>query len=123
MGDTVSAASWTPPPISWMVFDNCDVASAWLASYSAMYVEGDISWDGVSMNLAKNYLRSMVPRNWTTPSDADLLLWYHQRTGGLEYGNLTYNAMIDFPMSNCSKEICPYLKWQGDPDLAGVGVS
>lgn len=120
MGDTTT---WTPPPPSWLVFSNCDVASAWLASYSAMYVEGDLSWDGVSLTLATNYLRSLVPRNWTTPSDAALLLWYHQRTGGLAHGNVTYQAMIDFPTNQCRREICPYLKWQGDPDLAGVGVS
>lgn len=114
--------SWSPPPTSWMVFDDCEVASAWLAAYSALYVQGDISWDGVSINLVKNYLHSMIPSNWTTPTDEDLLLWYHRRTGGLDHGNVTYRAMIEFPLSNCSEEICPYLKWQGDPDLAGVGV-
>lgn len=88
-----------------------------------MYVNGNILWDGVSIELAINYLRSMVPSNWTTPTDSDLLTWYQLRTGGLNRGNVTYKAMIDFPLTNCSQEICPYLRWQGDPDLAGVGVS
>lgn len=123
MPNATVSVSWTPPPPEWLVYDNCSAAAPWLARYSSMYENGDLSWTGVPIELAVNYLRSMVPANWTRPTDADLLTWYEERTAGLESGGVTMTAMIEFPLSTCGEELCHRLQWQGDPDLAGVGVS
>lgn len=114
---------WTPPPPEWLVYDNCSAAAPWLARYSSLYGNGDLSWTGVTIELAVNYLRSMIPGNWTQPNDAELLAWYLERTGGLEHDGVTMNAMINFTLTECGEELCHRLQWQGDPDLAGVGVS
>lgn len=123
MPNATVSVSWTPPPPEWLVYDNCSAAAPWLARYSSMYENGDLSWTGVPIELAINYLRSMIPANWTRPTDADLLTWYEERTGGLESGGVTMAAMVEFPLSTCGEELCHRLQWQGDPDLAGVGVS
>lgn len=119
---TVSV-QWTPPPAAWLVYNNCSAGAQWLAAYSSNYKNDVISWTGVSMDLVSNYLRSMIPSNWTRPTDAELLAWYQQRSGGLEQGGVAYTAMIDFVLDDCDHAICSRLEWQGDPDLAGVGVS
>lgn len=123
MATVTDGSTWTPPPAEWLTFSNCTTAAPWLAKFSSLYQNGDLSWTGVSFDLAINYLRSMVPSNWTEPTDMDLLMWYKARTDGLEVDGTVFQAMIDFPMESCGKELCYNLSWQGDPDLAGVGVS
>lgn len=121
VGDVVNA-SWSPPPAAWLNFTNCSAAAAWLAAYGQLYEDEGSLWDGVSFDIVIGYLGSMIPRNWTKPTDANLLVWYHEKNYFRD-NNALLMDMINFPLSKCSAQVCPKLQWEGDPDLTGVGVS
>lgn len=121
VGDVVNA-TWSPPPAAWLNFTNCSAAAAWLAAYGQLYEDEGSLWDGVSFDIVIGYLGSMIPRNWTKPTDANLLVWYHEKNYFRD-NNALLMDMINFPLSKCSAQVCPKLQWEGDPDLTGVGVS
>ncbi|KAI7775418.1 hypothetical protein LA080_006841 [Diaporthe eres] len=120
VGDVVNA-TWSPPPVAWLNFSNCSAATAWLAAYGQLYEDEGSLWDGVSFDIVIGYLGSMIPRNWTRPTDANLLVWYHEKNYFRD-NNALLMDMINFPLSNCSAQVCPKLQWEGDPDLTGVGA-
>jgi hypothetical protein len=70
----------------------------------------------------------MVPANWTTPSQADLAVWYIQKWNNSdllsdsdEYG-VALRKWYVFPYGECSDMVCQELKWNGDPDVTGTGM-
>lgn len=121
VGEVVNA-TWSPPPVAWLNFTNCSAAAAWLAAYGQLYEDEGSLWDGVSFDIVIGYLGSMIPRNWTKPTDANLLVWYHEKNYFRD-NNALLMDMINFPLAKCSAQVCPKLQWEGDPDLTGVGVS
>ncbi len=118
--------SWTPPPLSSLMVDNCDAATEWAA---ALIRAGNGTWLALSipMNITTAYLRSMIPRNWTSqPTTPDLLVWSFNLWGPESPEGPEYDQWLDkaasLPINHCGSQICRKLDWQGDPDVSGIGV-
>lgn len=113
-----ATVSWSPPPIQALNYSNCTAGSAFLASSVNLNVTQDIGYSATF-----NFLRSLVPSNWTdnNPSDGELLVWLESWSNDTitEVFDTTYDTIA----SQCDREICPFLQLEGDPDLAGIGVS
>lgn len=126
------SAAWTAPPVSWLVLNNCDVATDWAAA-AGQIISSNTTSDDVAVGIVAEYLESMIPSNWTDkPSDADLAVWYINYFNNetlLDFNNGTnaltdfLDDMFDFPIFECGTTICSKLDWEGDPDVSGVGVS
>lgn len=108
--------SWSPPPLTELNYTNCTAASAYVASSVTLNKTLDIGYYATF-----NFLRSLVPLNWTDyPSDGDLLLWFE--SWDLETDNEVFNKSLVM-VEQCGRGICEFLPLEGDPDLAGIGVS
>lgn len=113
--DEPLTTSWFPPSLSELHLSDCGTAGAWLAD-DPHYV---------NLTTVVDLLRSLVPLNWTNATQENLLLWYDKWDE--HYGDGSWNTAIseitDFVRDGCHGAICPYLQLEGDPDLAGIGVS
>lgn len=89
--------------------------------------DGDLppNWNGgTPVNVVLDFLGSLVPNNWTQPTQGDLLLWYLELFEYLNAdGLVTINKITLFALSDCGSKICPNLDFSGDGDLSGIGVS
>lgn len=105
--------SWSAPPVAALDFSDCTAAGAY-------YADGPTY---INYTTVLSLLRSVVPRNWidNSPSDGQLLLWYENLTEQ-EYVDFI-NRTSDLVFYGCHREICPFIQLEGDPDLAGIGVS
>ncbi len=66
-------ASWEPPPDAWLNFTNCTAATRWYAAALATLDE-DTASDDVQMGKAYDYLKSLIPSNFTTrPTYSEVL--------------------------------------------------
>lgn len=112
-----STINWSPPPIQTLNYSNCTASSAFWASSVNLNTTQDIGYTATF-----NFLRSLVPSNWTdlNPTNGELLVWLESWDDNTKYG--IFNASFD-ELPNCHGEICPFLQLEGDPDLAGIGVS
>lgn len=109
-------STWSPPPISDLEFSNCTAASIYFATGVINEETSDIGYDATF-----NLLYSLLPPNWSRPTETELMVWqdsWDQYTRD-SILNTTAN-MVEF---DCDREICRYLPLEGDPDLAGLGVS
>ncbi|KAG6358269.1 hypothetical protein INS49_014153 [Diaporthe citri] len=118
LNSTVSS-SWSPPPISELNFSDCTAASTFYADYLISYT--DEMFD-VGYSATFNFLRSLVPLNWTQVelTDGDLLLW-HQSWDESTRDDIL-NTAADTAVHGCKREMCGFLPLEGDPDLAGIGM-
>ncbi|ROV92126.1 hypothetical protein VSDG_07507 [Cytospora chrysosperma] len=124
-------ASWELPPTSWLNISDCDAVAPWMAYFyvlgSELSADGPLpaNWDGgTPVNVVLDFLGSLVPNNWTKPTDGDLLLWYldffpYLRT---EANLQTLQEIIQFAAFECGPKICPNLDFSGDSDLSGIGM-
>lgn len=92
--------------------------SAYFASSANLNSSNDVGYTATF-----DFLRSLVPSNWTDtdPKDGELLIWIES------WNESTQNGVIDKTVNaiygNCDRQICPFLQLEGDPDIAGIGVS
>lgn len=113
-----STVSWSPPPVGALDFSNCTAQSAYFASLVTFDEAQDSGY------LARfDYLRALVPSNWTDHrlTDVELLLWYESwdnQTDSDIFYTTAYNVEYE-----CERKVCEFLPLEGDPDLAGIGVS
>ncbi|ROV91073.1 hypothetical protein VMCG_09610 [Cytospora schulzeri] len=124
-------ASWEIPPLSQLNISDCDAISPWMSYYYVLGSQGSIAglsvstWDGgTPVNIVLDFLRSLVPNNWTQPTNGDLLLWYleffpYVRT---EPNLDTFEEMVQFATVDCGPKMCPSLDFSGDSDLSGIGM-
>lgn len=75
------------------------------------------------------FLRSLDPSYWTgkgRPEDWELLQWWDSQLQAESYGTI-YDYISDasaFVQDQCDRQaVCNYIHLEGDPDLAGIGVS
>lgn len=111
-----STEPWVPPPESAVHVNNCTAASAIFASGVGY---GETSDWGYEANF--NFLRSLIPSNWTSPTDGQLLVWSESWDDSMS--SRIAHEMLDMVRSKCNRQVCDYLQLEGDPDLAGIGVS
>lgn len=119
LNSTVSA-SWSPPPISALNFSDCTAASQFYADSLVAHYDETVD---IGYSVTFNFLRSLVPSNWTDSevTDGELQLWY-QSWDEDTLGDI-YDRTADTAIGRCNREICQFLPLEGDPDLAGIGVS
>lgn len=121
-------ASWELPPHSWLNISNCDAVTPWMAFFLVLVSEGPLptDWNAhMPVNTVLDFLSSLVPNNWTKPTDGDLLLWY---SDFFQYfyddgSGQTLDNIFFFSISDCGPKLCPNLGFSGDADLSGIGVS
>ena len=124
-------ASWELPPPSWLNISDCDAIAPWVAYFlviasdmDADYTAPASSWDAATpVNVVLDFLGSLVPSNWTSPTDGDLLLWYLDFWNYIHIDNIeTFDRIVKFALEDCGPKVCPNLDFSGDPDLSGIGV-
>lgn len=125
MADWSVNASWEVPPQSWLNISDCNAISPWIA-HIFVIASGTASSDAsghddIPMSVVVDFLRSLVPNNWTQPADGDLLLWYQDFFEYIDEDKLQGIGM--FALQNCGPKVCPNLGFSGDSDLSGIGVS
>lgn len=118
-------ASWEVPPQSWLNISDCNAISPWIA-HIFVIASGTASSDAsghddIPVRIIVDFLRSLVPSNWTQPADGDLLLWYLDFFDYIDGDRLQGIGM--FSLQNCGPKVCPNLGFSGDSDLSGIGVS
>lgn len=130
-------ATWEVPPPAVLNVSDCDAIAPWIAHVLNAFAERGTLFVGVSdtlgmqtdfpISVAVKFLRSLVPDNWTTPTDGDLLLWHLDLWGSNGYFKAdNYNIFLyifDYVYFECGSTICPNLNFSGDSDLSGIGVS
>ncbi|KAF3761398.1 hypothetical protein M406DRAFT_333461 [Cryphonectria parasitica EP155] len=114
--------SWEAPPVSLIQFTACQPVSAFV-SYIYTGVASNASaspYATVPTETAIEFMQAIVPDNWTVPNEAEAMLWYMS----LAEGDYDYNftQASDFALESCNATICPYLNWDGDADLSGIGM-
>lgn len=118
-------ASWEVPPQSWLNISDCDAISPWIAHVfviaSGAATSDTSGHDDIPTRIVVDFLRSLVPNNWTQPTDGDLLLWYLDFFDYIDEDKLQSIGM--FSLQNCGPKVCPNLGFSGDSDLSGIGVS
>lgn len=120
-------ASWAAPLQSEWNFTaaSCVQYSAFLSYLLSGDLEKvDNFYKSVPVGAALDFMRTMVPVDWTPqPSDKDLFLWYDAFASGDDgWTNATQEAVFGITFEQCGSTICPYLNWNGDADLSGIGV-
>lgn len=117
--------SWEIPPQSWLNISDCEAISPWIAHVfviaSGAATSSGSGQDDIPMKVIVEFLRSLVPNNWTQPADGDLLLWYLDFFTYIDEDKLQNIGM--FSLQNCGPKVCPNLGFSGDSDLSGIGVS
>lgn len=109
--------AWEAPPLSQLNVTNCSAVTPWFA-YFLTGSTTETGWDLAPYGTAVDFVTSLVPDNWTTPSPADAIIWYTSMAQGEYLDNDTIDAMTVFSISDCESSICPHLNWDGDADLA-----
>lgn len=120
-------ASWAAPLQSEWNFTtaSCVQYSVFLSYFFSGDIEKvDNVYKSVPVGAALDFMKTMVPDDWTPqPSEKDLFLWYDAFVSGSEiWTNATEESIFGITFGQCGSTICPYLNWNGDADLSGIGV-
>jgi hypothetical protein len=82
----------------------------------------------IPYNLVLPAMRALVLSNWTdTPTDTDLMAWnvevWTNATVMDSEKLLAIQRIADVPLNaECLRDLCPHLRWEGDPDVSGLGM-
>lgn len=110
---------WTPPSVDDALFvdSNCGIAAQWLAAYvNSLYNGTDLS--DPPLLASYEYIAALIPKGGDVPTFGQAAQWLAEGTDN----STLYEAMVQFPYGSCPVEICQKLVWEGDGDLAGIGV-
>ncbi|KAL1892493.1 hypothetical protein Sste5346_007003 [Sporothrix stenoceras] len=110
---------WTPPSVDDALFvdSNCGIAAQWLSAYvNSLYNGTDLS--DPPLLVSYQYLSALVPEDGEVPTFGQAAQWFADGTAN----SSLYDQMVQFPYDFCPVEICEKLVWEGDGDLAGIGV-
>lgn len=114
----MSSDPWVAPPEDWLVFTNCTAGAYWLAAFVDQRYR-DTSEHDAPVVATYQYVRSVMPSNITEPDFGQAVAWYND----LDVNTTVWRRLYQFPLFECPTELCKQLRWGGDPDLAGIGVS
>lgn len=112
---------WVPPTLGEANFTSCEAAAPWLTAYLETGNANGTVQNRSSLGFAYTYIASLVPSSMTKPTVGQAMQWYTSMTDSDDTEYII--AMLRFPLNNCSSEVCQSLPWDGDSDLAGIGVS
>lgn len=115
-------ASWEAPPLERWNISSCEPVATFVAAIflSAASNASQNVWRQVKTVDALEFAMSLVPDNWTKPSEEAAMSWYLDMDGIIDEG--TSQALTRFGAFECNDTICPHLNWGGDADLSGIGV-
>ncbi|KAH8880183.1 hypothetical protein GQ53DRAFT_891478 [Thozetella sp. PMI_491] len=131
---TTISTGWTPPPLSVVNISDCNATAAWLGAIAQAGL--DLPHETgqpflvarmIPIDVSLDYVRSAIPNNYSpAPDDVDLFAWYtefwiNSTVSDPESEQIEERAEL-FPLLNCSEKLCPALKWEGDPDVSGIGM-
>lgn len=115
--------SWTPPPWSTLNFTrDCDAYAKYVVAYAR-----DGGFGGPSLSVVEEYFRSALPAGFAPqPSQWQILEWYdklsYNWTSDLNIGNANLTETWFAGMDVCHDQLCALIGFQGNADLAGIGV-
>lgn len=101
---------FVPPAVESLDFGkNCTLAGLWVVS---SHVEFQATLD---------YIQQALPPDLNPPlTEYQTFEWFIYDS---IYGNGTlYTSMYEYAVWNCTDEVCRDLDWEGNADLAGIGV-
>ncbi|CAK7223872.1 hypothetical protein SBRCBS47491_005356 [Sporothrix bragantina] len=110
---------WTPPTVDEANFTMsiCDVGAQWLAAFiNSRYNGTDESDPPLVVTYA--YVNNLIPIGQYYPTYGQMAEWL----GNGGFDSDLFEAMVQYPYSYCPEQMCKELVWEGDPDLAGLGV-
>lgn len=113
--------SWVAPPSERLSWEDCSA----IGNYVAAAARGlNQRFDQIPVNTTVAFARSLVPADWpfSPPSPATLLIWAWSWQNATSPDHEITGKAWSFTYT-CAREVCEQLEVEGDPDLAGIGVS
>lgn len=115
--------SWTPP--DWTDCDparDCSLFGEWAA-----YISRNGLFNA-PIALTDSYVRSILPLGFSPePTQLQTLEWYadivNNYEGGVEEYQGIFQQIFDTAQGVCRAEYCGSIGFQGNADVAGIGVS
>ncbi|CAK7238348.1 hypothetical protein SEUCBS140593_010576 [Sporothrix eucalyptigena] len=110
---------WAPFTVAEANFTlaNCDVAAQWLSAFvNSLYNGTDDSDPPLVVSYA--YITALTPSNQDYPTYGQMAEWL----GNGGFDSDLFEEMLNYPYDNCPTQVCKALVWEGDGDLAGIGV-
>lgn len=110
---------WVPPSADAALFveSNCAIAAQWLAASVNSLYNGTDDIDP-PLIVTYQYISALIPNGGEVPTFGQAAQWF----GEVTENSTLYEQMVQFPYNDCPDQICEKLVWEGDGDLAGVGV-
>lgn len=117
--DWSPSTSWVPPPFERLNWSDCSAIGNYIAAAAL-----EQRFDHIPVNTTVTFARSLVPADWpeSPPTQATLLIWAWSWLNETSPDNAITGQAWNFTYA-CTHEVCDQLKVEGDPDLAGIGVS
>lgn len=115
-----SLLPWEIPPDDWLqpLHRSCSTAATWVAAFISVKYQ-NTTYHDPPIEATWDYMKTMTPENMTLPDVGQAMDWYYD----IPSNSFTDQLMFEFPTLNCPAEVCHRLVWEGDQDLAGIGVS
>jgi hypothetical protein len=109
-----TAKSWIPPGESVFVVD-CALSSSWAVSLVHTH-HNDFLLKSTYTLLDDALRQYWKDKDVNRPEMGEMMRWF------MEDGYLSLDFMWNFTLTNCKELFCAELGWQGNSDLAGLGV-
>lgn len=111
--------SWVPPPFERLDWSNCHAIGNFVAAAGM-----EQRFDHIPVNTTVPFARSLIPADWpdSPPSPATILIWAWSWQNTTSPENAITGAAWGMAPT-CTRQVCAQLQVEGDPDLAGIGVS
>lgn len=118
-----STTPWSPPYYQKFNFSDCPAAGGFIANW---FIAPNIS--AMDVDVILQFLRSLDPpyRPGKGPEGWELLQWWDSQLELESLDTIYYlvNNASDFVQYQCDRQtFCNNIQLEGDPDLAGIGVS
>src|SRR5690242_20058177 len=122
---------WRPPPLRSVNPTECAPLNAWIGAIAQVGLELQEPSPGLASSIPYEVvlpaMRALVPSNWTDPpTDTDLMAWnvevWTNDTVTDPGKILVIQRATEVPLrADCLPDLCPLLRWEGDPDVSGLG--
>jgi hypothetical protein len=116
---------WPGVDISWLPanynynFTNCTLAAQWGSRTAAVGTDDDDYPIAISID----FIRSGLDASTNATNQEIYAYFYFDLLYGDHGRSRLAQLMGDFAFNTCYAEVCPLLRWQGNSDIAGRGVS
>ncbi len=115
--------SWGPPDPKTLSFSNCTLAVQFFLSY---ILEFNYPYEAGGAYLLNGLAPYLKNNSMPDPPLYELAHWYESLRGtnhSARFNSTLSAEMVGWMEGHCAETLCPLLGWQGNPDVAGRGVS